>query len=236
MRLAILGAMVLLGACTSANGERGDPRAVGQRNFEVGPFQAVALEGSHDVVVTVGGEAAVRAEGDAEVIDRLDIRVEDGTLHIGQQRGSWLSGHHGRVTVYVTTPALDKAALAGSGDMRIDRIQSEALEVKIAGSGDIEIGQVQARRANFSIAGSGDIHAAGTAEETEISIAGSGDVEIGGLQAQRARVRVAGSGDISLQASETVEGSLMGSGDLVVSGGARCSVTKMGSGEIRCTG
>lgn len=246
MRLAILSAMIVLGACSSANGERGQSgqngdheqggarSAATQRNFPVGPFQAVALEGSHDVVVTVGGEPAVRAEGDAEALDRLDIRVEGDTLHVGQKRGSWIGGHRGRVTVYVTTPTLSKAALEGSGDLRIDRVQADDFEARLAGSGDIEIGTMQAARAKFSIAGSGDIQASGTSEEAQIDIAGSGDVDLDGLTTRRARVSVAGSGNISLQASEAVEGSLMGSGDLNVRGSARCAVSKMGSGDIRC--
>ena len=65
MRSAIFGAVLVLGACTSHGEERDEPRATGQRSFQVGQFQAVSLEGSHDVVVTVGGAPSVRAEGDS---------------------------------------------------------------------------------------------------------------------------------------------------------------------------
>lgn len=240
MRLAILGAVVALAACTSnsraQDEERtGEARANAQRNFQVGEFQSVSLEGAHDVVVSVGGAPSVRAEGDAEAIERLDIRVENGTLKVGSRREGWFNFRHGGgVTVYVTAPSLNGAAIAGSGDMRIDRAQAQTFEAEIAGSGDLEIGALRARRANFSIAGSGGIRAAGAAEETEVSIAGSGSVHLEGLQARRASVSVAGSGDINLHATETVSGSVMGSGDIRVQGGARCSVSKMGSGDVRC--
>ena len=129
--------------------------AQGRRDFQVGAFEKVALEGSHDVVVTVGGQPSVRAEGDSEMIERLDIRVEDGSLKIGTRREDegWFRRHRGRVTVYVTAPALNGASIGGSGDMRIDRVQAQRFAAAVAGSGDMEIaraaggaGAVQHRR------------------------------------------------------------------------------------------
>ena len=238
MRSAIIGAVLVLGACTSHAQENGGPRATSQRDFQVGQFQAVSLQGSHDVIVTVGGAPSVRAEGDAEAIERLDIRVENGTLKIGSRSDRrWFSfrSHRG-VTIHVTAPSLNGASIQGSGDMRVDRVQAEAFEAEIAGSGDMQIAALQARRASFAVAGSGDIRAAGTAEESDVSIAGSGNVALERLQTRRTSVSVAGSGDVSVRATEAVEGSVMGSGNVIVHGSARCSISKMGSGDVHCGG
>ena len=236
MRSAIMGAVLALGACTSANGgENGEARASGERSFDVGAFEAVSLEGAHDVVVTVGGAPSVRAEGDAEALQRLDIRVEGNSLRIGTRRDGWLnSGRHRGVTVHVTTPALSGASVGGSGDMRIDRVEAEAFDASIAGSGDMAIAALQARRADFDIAGSGTITAAGSVEQASVSIAGSGDARLDELQARHASVSIAGSGDIAVRATESVDGSILGSGNVIVQGNARCSVSKMGSGSLRC--
>jgi len=239
--LAIAPIAVLAAACSAGAQEGRDAPngAQGQRAFQVGEFQAVSLEGSHDVVVAVGGAPSVRAEGDAEAIERLDIRVENGTLKIGS-RGSngWFSSRHrGRVTVHVTAPALNAASIGGSGDMRIDRVEAPRFAASIGGSGDMEIGALRAERASFSIAGSGDIRAAaGQVGEADISIAGSGSVSAGSLETRRADVSVVGSGDVELRASEAVDASIMGSGDVIVHGAARCNVSKMGSGDVRCGG
>lgn len=242
MRLAIIGAMLAAGACTAANGSNEHQGAVApsgtgnQRGFEVGDFHAVESAGPYDVVVAVGAAASVRAEGDVEALDRLEIRVRDGELRIGTRRDGWRSGsHRGRATVYVTAPSLDELSLAGSGNMRADRIQADDFEAGIAGSGNLEIGSVQARRAEFSIAGSGNLTASGTAEDAEVSIAGSGEARLGAFETRRAEVSIAGSGDISLRATEAVEGSIMGSGNVEVRGTARCSVSRMGSGRAQCS-
>ena len=232
-------ALIALAAACSADAQSHQAQASGQRadrSFEVGAFQSVALQGPHNVVVTVGGAPSVRAEGDSAALDMLDIRVEDGRLIIGTRRGWSWRGSGGEVIVHVTAPAIQEASIGGSGDMRIDRVQGDRFEASIGGSGDMEIGALQAQAAEFSIAGSGGIRAAGSAEAADISIAGSGDMALGGLQTRRAHVSVMGSGNISVQASEAVDGSIMGSGDVNVRGQARCTVSRMGSGSVNCSG
>lgn len=236
-KILATGAILVLAACSAgaqpnrvqASGEQG------QRSFEVGAFHGVALQGAHNVVVTVGGAPSVRAEGDTAALDGLDIRVENGSLKVGTRRDWSWSGPRGAVTVYVTAPSLDAASIGGSGDLRIDRVEAQSFSASIAGSGDMEIAALQAREADFSIAGSGDLRASGAAEQASLSIAGSGSLALEGLQTRRAEVSIMGSGDVSLRATETVGGSVMGSGSVTVQGGARCSVSKMGSGDIRCT-
>jgi hypothetical protein len=236
-KLLTIAPLALLAACTAAESQ--SAQASGQRaerSFEVGAFQAIALQGPHNVVVTVGGQPSVRAEGDSAALDMLDIRVDNGRLVVGTRRGWSWTGPHGEVTVRVSVPILGEASIGGSGDMRIDRVQGDRFEASIGGSGDMEIAQLQARETEFSIAGSGGIRATGTTEASDISIAGSGDMALDGLQTRRAHVSVLGSGNVAVQASEAIDGSIMGSGDVAVRGAARCSVSRMGSGTVTCAG
>ena len=225
-----------------------------ERSFDVGEFDSVALEGSCRVVVHVGDKASVRAEGDEAAVERLDVRVEDGTLRIAR-RGSWLDFRSfGRdATVYVAAPALDGASVAGSGSMRVDRIESRVFEAAVRGSGGLRIDEVRAGLAELSLsgsgsmridaleaekldaalAGSGGIRASGTAEDSRVALCGSGSARLEGLETRRTTVAARGSGRIAVQASETVEGSLKGSGSVTVHGPARCSVSRKGSGHVR---
>jgi Putative auto-transporter adhesin, head GIN domain len=230
-------ALTLAGAC-SANAQHGSGGPQVQRNFTVGTFDSVALEGSPDVVVAVGGAPSVRAEGPSEAVERLDIRVENGKLRIGTRRDGMFSWSHdsGHVVVHVTVPSLREASIGGSGDMTIDRAEAPAFNASIGGSGDMTIGALRTQEAHFSIAGSGGIRAAGNADREHVSIAGSGDVALDALQARQASVSLVGSGSATLHATEAVDGSIMGSGDIVVHGTTHCSVTKMGSGDLRCAG
>jgi hypothetical protein len=240
MRTAlIIPAMLAAAACSQAGAQRGDEATASgsgnQRSYEVGEFEAVSLGGSHTVVVNVGGPHSVRAEGSSEALDQLEIRTNGRQLLIGSKKNSGrLFGSPDEVTVYVTTPRLEKAAIGGSGDMRIDRVEGAAFEADIGGSGDMDIGNIRVERTQMSIAGSGSIRAAGAAIETKVSIAGSGDIDLDALETRRANVSIAGSGDANLRAIEAADISLVGSGDVTVKGPAKCNVRRMGSGQARC--
>lgn len=244
MRAALIMASVLvLAACNFSadaqerTGESGRSGQSGQRSFDVGGFDAVSAAGAYDVVVTVGPAASVRAEGDADELERMEIRVENGTLKIGRQRErGFMSGwkNKGPVTVYVSVPALRAASLAGAGDMTIDRIEGQAFNGSIAGAGDMKIGLIRVAEARFDIAGAGNMTATGSAARSEISIAGAGDVNMEGVESRTAKVSIAGSGDVRARATETADISIVGSGDVTLGGGARCNVSKLGAGEVRC--
>ncbi|HYI47712.1 MAG TPA: head GIN domain-containing protein [Allosphingosinicella sp.] len=236
MRCAILIPVLVLGACSMGEASENDG-ARGTRDFQVGAFDKVSLLGSPNVVVTVGGAPAVRAEGDGKLLEKLDVKVENGILRIGFEKGKWSLGwrkDHGPVTVHVSVPSLTGAEVSGSGDMKIDKVEGGDFTGEIAGSGEIQLAILRARNASFSIAGSGGVTANGIAEAADFSIAGSGDVRAAGLQVKRAKVSIAGSGNVETKATESANIDIMGSGDVVVSGGAKCSVNKMGSGDVRC--
>lgn len=238
--LAILLSSLAVAACNMSaeaqQGERSAGGAVTQRSFDLAGFDAVSLAGSPDLIVNVGGGHSVRAEGDPEMLDRLDVRVEGGTLKVGYKKGDWSMnlGSRPKTRIFVTVPTLRAAALAGSGDIQVDRVQGDSFDASVAGSGDIAIAQMQVGTANFSIAGSGGITASGAAQTASASIAGSGDINAGSLQSRTASASVMGSGDVRIRATETANVSIMGSGDVLIGGSARCTVNKRGSGSVRC--
>jgi hypothetical protein len=239
----ILVSALILGACNMAadaqSGSGGGGGQRSQRSFDLAGFDAVSLAGPHDVIVTVGPRHSVRAEGDAETLDRLKIEVDGSSLKIGMERGNWSTGwkrNTPKTTIYVTLPAIRAAAIAGSGDMRVDRVEANRFAASIAGSGDLQIGLLRTRDADFSIAGSGGITATGSADRADISIAGSGDMNLESVQIRTASVSIVGSGDVRARAMETADVSIIGSGDVNLSGPARCNVNKRGSGSVHCGG
>ncbi len=230
----VLTLPALLMACSGTHASVGNS-AQGTRNFTVGAFDAVALQGADDVKVVTGPTVSVVATGPQDQLDKLDIRVEGSTLKIGRQSGYWHMNWGGKgVTVTVTTPGIKKASIGGSGDLSVDRVANDAFEGSVAGSGDLDVAAVQVKNAQLSIAGSGNIRIAGTTQSSSISIAGSGDVEAERLTAQTADLSIAGSGNIRTLATGSAKISLVGSGDAFVKGTKDCTVSKIGSGEGRC--
>ena len=237
--LILLVSSLAVAACgvTADASEGGSGESV-RRSFDVGAFDSVGLAGSHDVVVQVGGPVSVRAEGDPDIIDKLDIRVDGSTLKIGTRKGvSWgmdFMRNRKPVTVYVTVPSLAGASIAGSGDLKVDRVEGDRFKGSIAGSGDLQVAAMRVGDAEFAVAGSGDIRAAGSAQRLQAKVAGSGDLDLSGLEAQQAEVSVAGSGDVRARATRTANVSVAGSGNVTMAGGAQCTVKKRGSGAVNC--
>lgn len=232
--MAIVAAATASAGCGRAHGEAGP---VVSRAFPVGEFQRIEVSGPYEVSVATGQAASVHATGSERLIERMVVEIENGTLKIHPRKGrlgiNW--SHDGEARVSVTAPSLDGAAIAGSGDIRIDRISGASFDGSVAGSGDLRVAQLDVQRLNMEIAGSGEIEAAGRARQASYGIGGSGDIRAGKVAAETAKVSIAGSGSIAGHATQTAKVSIAGSGDVRLTGGAKCEVSKSGSGDVVCS-
>lgn len=230
---AIIAVAATLSACGIVQAQTGGD---GSRSFNVRGFDRVSLRGSDDVIVRVGSGESVTATGPDAVLDKLEVKVVNGELRIGREKGwSWgWSGERKPAVITVTLPRLRGASIAGSGDMDIDQVQATAFEGSIAGSGNLSVNRLQAETASLDIAGSGNASVTGQVRSVDISIAGSGDMSAAGLKAERAKISIAGSGDVRAQVSGEADVSIVGSGDVNLVGNPRCRISKMGSGDVRC--
>ena len=230
-----------IAACSfaSSGDDDGTPGVVAQgsgstRTYAIADFTEVELRGSDDIDIRVGPSFSVRADGDAEVLDHLKITKEGNAIRVGRIRSSgWNWGGKG-AKISITMPRLAGTAVAGSGDVTVDRVQGDMFKGDNAGSGSLNIGQLAVGRATFSLAGSGNVKARGEARSLTVNIAGSGDVDASGLKATAADISIAGSGSVRAEVNGQAKVSMMGSGDVDLGGGAKCQVSKMGSGSVRC--
>jgi Putative auto-transporter adhesin, head GIN domain len=229
--------LIALAACSAGRSESRNDDPAGSRTFAVGAFDAVSLEGSDDVHVVHGPATSVVAEGSPATLDKLDIHLDGRTLKIARKRSSWgmsWSKDKGAL-VTVTVPSIIAAAVAGSGDMSIDRVDGDAFDASVAGSGGLRLAAIAVKRAKLSVTGSGDLMAVGTADDATLSTAGSGDIDAVRLASRRVTISAIGSGNVEAAASEGATISIAGSGDVNVRGTDKCSISKVGSGEARCS-
>lgn len=211
------------------------PAAAAERRFEASGFDRVAVAGSDNVVIRHGSGFAVVANGEQADLDKLEVRVEQGTLKIGRKSGwSWGSSSK-ELNIAVTLPALHGVSLAGSADVQADKGGGDAFDVRVAGSGNLLLASLDTRTATVSISGSGDVKMAGRCGALTVKIAGSGDADLSGLACTNAAISVAGSGDVLAHASGQADVRIAGSGDVRITGGARCSKRVAGSGEVYCS-
>jgi hypothetical protein len=242
MRKSIAAALIAASAAALAgcNHRAGDHGATVSRNYQVGQFQQIEVAGPYDVEVRTGSNVSVAATGSERLLSKTVVEVRGGELLIHPQENHGFHlfsfGSHGSARFVVTVPQLTGAKIAGSGDIKIDKVQGNAFDGSVAGSGDLAVAAMDVQSLNLSIAGSGGIKAgSGRAQSVTYGITGSGDIDAGAVAANAAKVSIAGSGSIRAQAHGTADVSVMGSGDVDVTGGAKCTVNKSGSGDVRCS-
>jgi len=241
MRRSIAAAMIIASvsaaACSESHAEDGGPNT--SRSYQVGNFQQVEIAGPYDVDIRTGANPSVAGEGPQTLLERTTVEVRGDKLVIRpQEHKGWFGGwsSKGKAHFTVTVPQLRGATIAGSGDIRVDRVQGPSFEGTVAGSGGISLAQIEVQTLKLAIAGSGGVKAgAGRAQSAEYDIAGSGDLNLGAVASQQLKVSIAGSGGVRAQSSGTADVSIMGSGDVEIGGGAKCHVSKMGSGNVRCS-
>ncbi len=235
---ALIAASAALGGCHVHADEGGGANV--SRTYSVGNFQKIEVAGPYDVEVRTGSKPGVAAQGSERLLERTLVEVQGDKLVIhAERRHSWFGvgwGGHGKAHFTITVPQLSGADIAGSGDMKIDKVAAQSFDGTVAGSGRLDVAAMDVQQLKLSIAGSGGMTAgSGKAQSAQYEIAGSGDLDAGAVTAQQIKVSIAGSGGVKAHSNGTADVSIVGSGDVDVSGGAKCTVSKTGSGSIRCS-
>ena len=203
----------------------------------VDDFDAIAASGSIDLVVRQAGAASVTVSGDDNLLSFIETvvegRPEGRTLVIRVKRGEVLRTRQSmRVTVDVVR--LRTLAMAGSGGVTVERLDTPALDLSLSGSGDAVLRGLRTDSLGLRIAGSGDVQAEGAATRLRLSIAGSGDAELRALAADEVTVSLAGSGDAKVMAQRSLKVRIAGSGDVEYTGSpASVDSSIAGSGSMR---
>lgn len=197
-------------------------------------FTGIEVTGPDNVIVT-RGDFSVKAEGDAKILDRLDIRVKGDTLEIGRRKRFGIAWSDDRgATVRVSLPAIRNVEATGSGNVDVDRVDGDTFAADLTGSGNIKVSAANLRSLKAEITVSGNLDMAGATENVALSITGSGDFSGNALKAGRGKVSIQGSGNAGFASDGPVDINIMGSGDVTVRGKAQCKQSIMGSGEARC--
>jgi hypothetical protein len=209
LTLALLYHFDVFGGSSSSATEGSGVPATQART--VAAFDSVELAGANNVVIHVGGKQSVIVKADDNLLGRVTTQVESGRLLIGNTEGSFST--KSPMSVEVTVPSLEALVLSGSGNIVVDGVRAESLEV--------------------SLPGSGTLTGTGSATRLDVSVAGSGTVQFTALTARDVRAVVSGSGSIFVTATKSLDGSVSGSGAVLYTGNPQHVTTSVtGSGAI----
>lgn len=217
-------------------------------------FTSIMNVSSVDIKYKLGDKTSIIAHGNKSDLEKLDIRVEDGSLIVGLKPGTYSVSN---LWLEVSAPYIEdfynrssgnisiKGKLdfpyntcgfqtTGSGNITVEEVNANAFEVVCSGSGDVHIGNAVAKDILIRVNSSADVTIdAVKSNQISASVAGSGDVRLAGT-AKEIDFSVTGSGDIAAGRLKATTGTaqLMGSGDITVNVSGRFNSRCLGSGDI----
>lgn len=203
---------------------------------EVSGFNGVASSGPFNVHITMGNKESVKLDIDADLIDKVETVVEDGTLLIRfkkAERFAWKNHNIEKAEIYVSAKSLSAIVNSGSGNIEVTGpINTDNFKAVVSGSGTLKAGYVKATELHANLSGSGSIDVKGSANSINAIISGSGEIKGEEFKTESATVVISGSGNVYLKAEKELKATIIGSGTVYYSGNAQVSSHKIGSGSV----
>lgn len=205
--------------------------------FEVSNFTTIESSVVANIHIRQSSNTSVTAEGNEEMLNALDVRMENGKLVLDMEE-SFLKRFRKRsenLVISITTPTLTRIDSEGVGNIVIDgTFTSPELIVQSEGVGNITAENLRCQKVIIDSEGVGNIDLGGTADNVEISSEGVGNVNADRLKAKSAIVSSEGVGNVSCHASEYLKVRSEGVGNVRYSGNpAKKELSKNGIGKIK---
>jgi hypothetical protein len=97
-----------------------------ERKIDMGAFTSVGIAGSTDAEITVGPAQSIVLRGPKGLVNTIEVSLKDGALLIKHKKSSWNIGvsYKENAKAIITTPALAKVAVSGSGNMKVAGVKA----------------------------------------------------------------------------------------------------------------
>jgi hypothetical protein len=164
---------------------------------QLGAFRAIDVHGPINIEVRAGQAQSVRVIGRPEFIGKVITSVKADELRIDYAEKNNVSLKDGD-RIVVTVPSLVKCVVEGAGQVVIENVKEERLDLQFEGAGRLE--------------------AKGSAKWLRLKARGVGEVTTQYLKADRADVNFEGIGDVKVHASQTLNAVVRGMGSLTYFG------------------
>lgn len=210
--------------------ERGN-RDVVTETRNITAFKAISVSSSFHVEITEGEELSVQVEAEDNIIDQVVTEVQDATLIIKKSARSCFSERR-TINIFITTPELEAISLSGSGEVQVNNLTTDYLNLLLTGSGDLDVAAT-ADELEAEITGSGSITLFGQGNESNLEVTGSGEFNGFNFEHNRCFVKVTGSGSAELFVNDILDAEITGSGDVIYKGNPSVRSEVTGSGDVR---
>jgi hypothetical protein len=176
-------------------------------------FTSISVHGPISVIVDAGKAQSLTMRGDARFIQDVTSEVVNGELRLRTREKKNISWK-GDPRVVITVPALRALDVEGAGEIRLNQIRGERLDVNYRGAGSMNIN--------------------GEVKTFKMLAEGVGEVNAKAFAADNVDVTFHGIGEVSVNARNRLDAVVQGMGNLVYYGKPRTvNKTASGIGSVR---
>jgi len=207
------------------------------KTFNVSAFEAVESNSVANIHFFQGPTTSLRAEGNKDLIDRLNVNVEKGKLIIEMPKNTFKNNNlkNKKLDIYISSPTLNLIEMEGVGNFLLEKaFNSPKLEIVSDGVGNLKADNLNCGQIFIRSHGVGNIELAGKANNMTISSNGVGNIKAEKLVAQHASVNSSGVGNVAFNCSESMDVELSGVGNAIYYGNPKVkNISKDGVGKIK---
>jgi hypothetical protein len=237
VKLGVLGLIVALSLgsckkggvfCYSGNGtETTETR-------DVNDFTKIDLGLPAELVYVQSDNYSVQIEASENLMEFIKTDVKSNTLTIEFKKNKCYKEKN-PIKIYISSPTIKGISISGSGTVTSkNKLTSNDLDLNISGSGDMFLDSLDIQNLDVKISGSGELEANGfnTIESEKISISGSGKMNLFDLPALTSDVNVSGSGNCDVNVINSLKVDISGSGNVRYKGVPTVKSNVSGSGNV----
>jgi hypothetical protein len=224
--LSALITLLLLAGCAAVGGGSG---TLVTRRIEATGFDRIQAANGFQVDVSIGSPEQVEIELDDNLTNRLDARVDDGTLHLSLRRG--INIGTATLRARVTMRALRGVEASGSSAVRLgDELRGASLEASLSGASSLE-GKVALTSVTLGLSGASSARLTGTAATVEAQASGASNLGLEALEAADVSVEVSGASRADVCATRTISATASGGSAVRWNGGGRITRSEATGGS-----
>jgi hypothetical protein len=157
------------------------------------PFTAISVQGPISVTVEAGTAQSVTVRGSDRFIKDLESEVVDGELRLRMRDKTFKSTRDDQ-RIVIAMPALRAFSAEGAGEIKLNKIKGERLDVNFRGAGSMDIN--------------------GTVNTFKMKAEGVGQVDARTLIANNVDIRFQGVGEVQVYAKDRLDAVVQGMGSL----------------------
>ena len=199
---------------------------------DIGDVTEVALSGVGDLTIVPGPVASLSVTADDNVLPALETETANGKLTLRTKSRTSIRTKT-KIAYTLTVPRLEAITVSGAGNVKVAKMDADALTVKLSGAGNAHITGLTCKALTVTVSGAGTATAAGTTEKLTLRLSGAGGIEAAALKASSADVQISGAGKATVWAADDLSARVSGAGGVKYKGRPKLEQKVSGAGTIR---